>query len=172
MIMWLDVLMIWKLNEENPIDSNIVMDLTYNNIQDFYMKSFCAHHSSSLGYLGVRLKVHDVNKIDKCMLKQLKSDKTVIESLVLPDSEHLLMAYNQSIQINGFVSLCKNISENFIKQCLSNERYKCPKSDDFLRFTSWITGDPRLFSFRNKYELCSIGQNEVCFQYGNFLSFV
>ncbi|CAF0959712.1 unnamed protein product [Brachionus calyciflorus] len=37
-----------------------------------------------------------------------------------------------------------------------------------FRYTTWITGDPHLYSYKNKYELCSTGENAVCFQYGDF----
>ncbi|CAF1075160.1 unnamed protein product [Brachionus calyciflorus] len=60
------------------------------------------------------------------------------------------------------------INHHHYKECYSNSKFKCPKSDEQVRYTTWITGDPHLFSYKNKYELCSTGENAVCFQYRDF----
>ncbi|CAF0935811.1 unnamed protein product, partial [Brachionus calyciflorus] len=39
---------------------------------------------------------------------------------------------------------------------------------ELVRYTTWMTGDPHLFSYKNKYEFCSIGENAVCFQHRDF----
>ncbi|CAF0948237.1 unnamed protein product [Brachionus calyciflorus] len=157
-----------KLNEANPLKSNIKIDLRGNSINRFTSKTFCSQHASSLGFLGFELQMNDINQMDYCMLRQFNSDKMKIVSNVKPSCEHLLMAKRVNIELNGNVSLCENLQINLDKECYSNSKFKCTKGDELVRYTTWITGDPHLYSYKNKYELCSTGENAVCFQHRDF----
>ncbi|CAF0966813.1 unnamed protein product [Brachionus calyciflorus] len=157
-----------KLNKENLLRSNIKIDLGLNSINRFASKTFCSQHASSLGFLGFELQMDDINKMDYCMLRQFNSDTIKIVSNVKPSCEHLLMAKKVNIELNGDVMECEDLQIDLDKECYSNSKYKCPKGDELVRYTTWITGDPHLYSYKNKYELCSTGENAVCFQYGDF----
>ncbi|RNA35199.1 insulin-like growth factor-binding complex acid labile [Brachionus plicatilis] len=157
-----------RLDEANPLKSDIKVHLTGNDIKRFTSKTFCSQHASSLGFLGFQLLINDINKMDKCMLRQFNSDNTVINSRVKPSCDHLLMAEHENINLNGNVTACEHLSIDFGQECYSNSKYKCPKGDELVRHTTWLTGDPHLYSYKNKYELCSTGQDAVCFQYGDF----
>ncbi|RNA30956.1 slit -like protein [Brachionus plicatilis] len=151
------------------IFSKITIDLRNNNISSYSSKSFCAQGTCSLGYLGFELLLDDINQMDKCLLSQLGSDgNSKIESSLQPSCEHLLMAKYKNIHLNGDMSQCQNVSIDLEKECYSNSKFKCPKNEELVRYSTWITGDPHLYSYKNKYELCSTGQDAVCFQYGDF----
>ncbi|CAF0965618.1 unnamed protein product, partial [Brachionus calyciflorus] len=84
-----------KLNEANPLNSNIYIDLSGNRINRFTSKTFCSQHASSLGFLGFELYLDDINQMDYCMLRQFNSDKMKIVSNVKPSCEHLLGLYSK-----------------------------------------------------------------------------
>ncbi|CAF0870631.1 unnamed protein product [Brachionus calyciflorus] len=157
-----------KLNKSNPLKSNIKIDLRQNKINHFTNKTFCSQYASSLGFLGFELQMDDINQMDKCMLRQFNSDKVKIVSDVKPSCEHLLMAKQLNIELNGNASFCEDLQVDLDKECYSNSKFKCSKGDELVRYTTWITGVSHIFSFKNKYELCSIGENALCFQYRNF----
>lgn len=150
------------------IFSKIRIDLRNNNISSFSSKSFCTQGTFLLGYPGFELLLDDINKMDKCLLNHLRTDNTKIESSLQPSCEHLLMTKHENIKLNEDVSQCQNPTTDIVKQCSSNLKFNCPKSEELARYSTWITGDPHLYSYKNRYELCSTGQNAVCFQYGDF----
>ncbi|RNA09095.1 leucine-rich repeat-containing 15 [Brachionus plicatilis] len=157
-----------KISEANIFVTQISINLLNNPIETYSSKSLCSQFSYSFGFAGITLNIDDVNIMPKCMLKQLKSDRTVIYSIKRPSCEMLLMAKKENITLNGNLSPECDPSLS-IDDCSSNSRFKCPKGEDFIRHTTWITGDPHVFSYKNNYELCSIGSDAICFQHGSFV---
>lgn len=148
--------------------SLLSIDLTSNNITSYSSKAFCSQYDTGLGRYGIELILDDINQMDKCFLRQFSSAKSKIISTVKPSCEHLFMAELKNIELNADMSQCQNTSNKFVTECLTNTKYKCPPIYDTARYTTWITGDPHLYSYKNRYELCSTGQDAICFQYGDF----
>ncbi|CAF0853882.1 unnamed protein product [Brachionus calyciflorus] len=153
----------YAFDTKRDIYYKLKIDLRKNNIIDLSTRTFCL---SNLRISGFELLIDDINKVDKCILRQLDS-RSSIQSNSKPGCEHILMVKHVNLQINGDISECKNFSFDINKVCYSDNKFKCPNQNK-KRYTTWITGDPHLFSYKKNYELCSIGKDAVCFEHKEF----
>ncbi|CAF0996696.1 unnamed protein product [Brachionus calyciflorus] len=158
------------LNEANQSNSRISINLLGNNISIFSSKTFCSKYTYSLGFEGIEIWLDSIDQMNICLLKQIVSDDSKIYSNSKINCTY--KAFGKYLNISLIENypnstVCQNDSIDF-EECSKLSNFKCPKEADIIRHTTWITGDPHVYSYKNKYELCTLGSQVICFQYRNY----
>jgi Leucine-rich repeat (LRR) protein len=146
-----------------------------NQISKYESKAFCVDKRINKITNGhIELLVDSIEKIHPCMFAQLKSAYTItiyIGSTPVDCDCQLVRWTRQMYNVRLFNYDCqRNCNQTAtlvdIYDCANKPEYNCdikPKE----RYTTWITGDPHLYSYRRQHEWCSFNQLEVvCLKYG------
>lgn len=157
-----------NISEADIIYSKIEINLNGNNITSFSSKTFCSQYTYSLGFMGVSIYFDDLNKMNMCLLEQLSSDDTNIYSSKKANCDYKAFSKLHNIDLIDGYDCGVNLNITY-DECKNETMFKCPNSQEIVRFTSWITGDPHVYSYKNKYELCTLGEDAVCFQHDDYV---
>lgn len=149
------------LNPANILESNLEINLLRNSISNFSPKTFCSQFSYSLAMNSIKIYFDNLTNMNECILNQLKSDSIQITSYEANDSLKCQASFN-NITLSG-LNWNNSICLNYTSNC-SLSKYLCPKDSDFIRYTTWITGDPHVYSYKSNYELCNLGNETICIQ--------
>lgn len=153
-----------KSNEHNSI---IKINLENNPIVYFGYKSFCSRFSKSIASQEIQLKFESILNMNFCMLKQFKSNKTIIKSSEFFKCEQGMMAKHENVELIGDIAQCENNKTiNYDCTSILQTDYLCPNFEK-QRHSTWIMGSPHIFSFKKSYELCFLNGNMLCFRYKN-----
>jgi Leucine-rich repeat (LRR) protein len=158
----------------NPLSEKITIDYKGNNIGEYESKAFCVDSEDKKISNGqVEISLNSIDKIHPCMLEQLKSYNQVkiklntITAAAECDCQLVRWAKEKyKVVIEGyFCSQDCDYNAPLVDkyQCQTKTEYKCDTEPTNLRNrqTTWITGDPHIYSYNNNYQVCSFNEQEV-----------
>ncbi|RNA35432.1 Chaoptin [Brachionus plicatilis] len=140
------------------------IDLRNNNITKFSSKAFCSRFSQTFGLENTVLYFDNLNSIDKCLLTQIRSNSVLHLNETNCGMNYFATLVNVTVFGKNYNQTCHTTK---LDECQTNF-YTCPRREDFVRFTTWITGDPHVFSYKKGYQVCDLKEQKICFEYGNF----
>lgn len=159
----------------NLLLANLNVDLSSNNLTLAMPQLFCAKVGARLPQNLLIFKLDNLNFMHKCILKQLNAvDSVRIDSSVRADCSLKAMSlFKTKVYLNdnaNYMTWCQNYS--LVDDCNleKNFQFNCTnKPESYERVTTWINGDPHVFSYKKNYQICVIGENKVCLRTDYFI---
>jgi hypothetical protein len=149
---------------------DFALDYTNNQISKYESKAFCPLTDHVLKPYGrINFFFDSIEKVPTCMLGQPNDfyyNVSITVKSTPPDCDCQLVRWAQqqyNVMLKGYecTTNCNNSAPLVdIYGCQDKPEYKC-NSTVYLRFTSWLTGDPHIHSYYTNYEICSFDEREV-----------